>query len=276
MRYELYYWPSIQGRGEFARLALEEAAGDYVDVAREKGGMARMMRLMEDAKVTRPPFAPPFLRAGRLLIGQTADILLFLGGRHGLAPKDEAGRLWTHQLQLTLADLVVEAHDTHHPIASGLYYEGQKPEARRRAEDFRRNRIPKFLGYFERVLALNPRGERWLVGARLTYADLSLFQVVEGLTYAFPRAMQRQSAIPSSPRCTSAWHRARAPRSISPPSAASPSTKTASSATTPSSTGRRRFPLTPPIALAMGPSLSPMGRGKNRRISLSPTGRGSG
>jgi glutathione S-transferase len=193
MRYELYYWPSIQGRGEFVRLALEEAAADYVDVARERGGVNRMMRVMEGAAVARPPFAPPFLKAGRQMIGQTANILLFLGGRHRLTPKDAAGRLWTHQLQLTLADLVVEAHDTHHPIAAGLYYEDQKPAARRRAEDFRRNRIPKFLGYFERVLARNPRGERWLIGARLTYADLSLFQVVEGLTYAFPRAMQRQA-----------------------------------------------------------------------------------
>jgi glutathione S-transferase len=191
MRYELYYWPSIQGRGEFVRLALEEAGADYVDVGRRKGGTATMMRLMDSARVTHPPFAPPFLKAGRLLIGQTANILLFLGDRHGLAPKDEAGRLWTHQLQLMLADLVVEAHDTHHPIAAGLYYEDQKPAARRRAEDFRRNRMPKFLGYFERVLARNPRG--WLVGARLTYADLSLFQVVAGLTYAFPRAMQRQA-----------------------------------------------------------------------------------
>jgi glutathione S-transferase len=193
MRYELYYWSSIQGRGEFVRLALEEAAADYVDVAREKGGTSRMMRLMEGATVTRPPFAPPFLKAGRLLIGQTANILLFLGGRHALAPKDEAGRLWTHQLQHTLADVVVEAHNTHHPIAAGLCYEDQKPAARRRAEDFRRNRIPKFLGYFERVLERNPRGDRWLVGARLTYADLSLFQVIEGLTYAFPRAMRRQA-----------------------------------------------------------------------------------
>src|ERR1700730_3629329 len=174
MRYELYYWPSIQGRGEFVRLALEEAAADYVDVAREKGGTSRMMRLMEGATVARPPFAPPFLKAGRLLVAQTANILLFLAGRHGLAPRDEAGRLWTNQLQLTLADLVVEAHDTHHPIAAGLYYEDQKPAARRRAEDFRRDRIPKFLGYFERVLERNPRGDRWLVGARLTYADLSL------------------------------------------------------------------------------------------------------
>jgi glutathione S-transferase len=193
MRYELYYWPGIQGRGEFVRLALAEAGADYIDVAREKGGMGAMTRLLESDAVARPAFAPPFLKAGRLLIGQTANILLFLGGRHGLAPRDEAGRLWTHQLQLTIADLVVEAHDTHHPIASGLYYEDQKREARQRADDFRKNRLPKFLAYFEDVLAHNPRGPKYLVGARLTYADLSLFQIIEGLRYAFPRAMKRAS-----------------------------------------------------------------------------------
>jgi len=150
-----------------------------------------MMRLLESDEVARPSFAPPVLKAGRLLIGQTANILLFLGDRLGLAPKDEAGRLWTHQLQLTIADLVLEAHDTHHPVGSGLYYEDQKREAKRRAEGFRKNRLPKFLHYFEDVLARNPRDSKYLAGARLTYADLSLFQVVEGLEYAFPRAMKR-------------------------------------------------------------------------------------
>jgi glutathione S-transferase len=193
MRYELYYWPGIQGRGEFVRLALEAVGADYVDVAREGGGMRAMMRLLDGAAVARPPFAPPFLKAGRLLIAQTANILWFLGDRHGLAPKDEAGRLWTHQLQLTIADLVDEVHDTHHPIATSLYYEDQKPESRRRAAAFRQARLPKFLGYFETVLERNPRGVRHLVGARLTYADLSLFQIVEGLHYAFPRAMKRVS-----------------------------------------------------------------------------------
>ena len=193
--YELHYWPSIQGRGEFVRLALEEAGAAYVDVARgsakDGGGTSAMMRLLDGKEVERPPFAPPFLRAGRLLIGQTANILLFLGARHGLAPKDEAGRLWTHQLQLTIADFLVEAHDTHHPIGSGLYYEDQKPEARRRAEDFRQARLPKYLDYFAAVLARNPRGDRHLVGARLSYADLSTFQMMAGLAYAFPRTMKR-------------------------------------------------------------------------------------
>ena len=127
------------------------------------------------------------------MIGQTANILQFLGPRHGLAPADEAGRLWTHQLQLTIADLVDEVHDTHHPIASSLYYEDQEQEAERRATDFRKNRLPKYLGYFERVLERNPAGDRHLAGDALSYADLSLFQVVAGLDFAFPRAMRRLS-----------------------------------------------------------------------------------
>jgi glutathione S-transferase len=189
MRYALYYWPEIQGRGEFVRLALEEAGADYVDVARRKGGMEKMTRLMESPRVQHPPFAPPFLKAGKLVIGQTANVLLFLGAREGLAPKSEEGRLWTHQLQLTLADFVVEVHDTHHPVGIGLYYEDQKKEAKRRTAEFLKQRAPKFLGYFEDVLKRNKTG--FLVGRALTYADLSLFQVVEGMRYAFPKAMKR-------------------------------------------------------------------------------------
>jgi glutathione S-transferase len=191
MAYELYYWAGIQGRGEFVRLALEEAAADYVDVAREAGGDGAMSRLMDGEAAERPAFAPPFLRSGRLVIGQTANILLYLGGQHRLAPTAEAGRLWTHQLQLTIADFVDEIHDAHHPIASSLYYEDQREPARARAGDFVNSRMPKYLGYFERVLARNAAGDRHLVGARLSYADLSLFQVVAGLRYAFPRAMAR-------------------------------------------------------------------------------------
>jgi glutathione S-transferase len=146
-----------------------------------------MMAIMRDAQSAHPPFAPPFLAAGDRLIAQTANVLAFLGPRHGLAPTDEDGRLFVNQLQLTLADLVDEAHDTHHPVASSLYYEDQKPEAARRAADFRSNRIGKYLGYFERVLAANPGG--FLCGARVSTADLSLFQVVEGLRYAFPKTM---------------------------------------------------------------------------------------
>ena len=191
MKYELYYWPHIQGRGEYVRLALEEGGAEYVDVARlpegEGGGRAAVARLLEDAADGHTPFAPPLLKAGKLLISQTANILQYLGPRLGLVPRAEAGRLWVHQLQLTMADFVVEAHDTHHPIAKSLYYEDQKPEALRRSADFRKLRLPKFLGYFERVLKGNPAG--YLAGKSLSYADLSLFQVVAGLDYAFPRAM---------------------------------------------------------------------------------------
>ena len=195
-RYELFYWPGIQGRGEFVRLAFEEAGIDYRDVAREPGGMREMMGLLEAAKGRPASFAPPFLRHGRTIVGQTAGILPYLGSQLGLAPASERGRLWTHQIQLTIADLVVEAHDSHHPLGGDFYYEDQKQEAARRAALFRKSRIPLFLEWFERILADNGRG--YLVGARLTYADLSLLQVVEGLRYAFPRAMRR--AEKKSPR----------------------------------------------------------------------------
>src|SRR5437868_11216532 len=183
MRYELYYWPSIQGRGEFVRLALEDAGADYVDVARQPKGMAAMMRFMESSAIERPPFAPPFLKAGKLVIAQTANILFYLGARHGLAPKAEAGRLWVHQLQLTIADFVLEVHDTHHPLGPSLYYEDQRAPAKKRTAEFWKDRVPKYLGYFERILA--DSGTAYLTGRRLCYADLSLFQIVEGLRYAF-------------------------------------------------------------------------------------------
>ncbi len=192
MRYELYYWPSIPGRGEFVRLALEHADADYVDVARRPGGTPMFERFLKDRSTKRPPFAPPFLKAGKLVIGQTANILLYLGARHGLAPRAEAGRLWVHQLQLTIADWLVEVHDTHHPISAGLYYEEQKREAKRRAADFVTQRLPKFLGYFEEVLRRNPTRSGWLAGTSITYADLSLFQMTAGLRYAFPRAMAKR------------------------------------------------------------------------------------
>jgi len=198
MRYELYYWDGIQGRGEFVRLALEEAGAEYVDVAREAGGEGAMLRLLSSEEVVHPPFAPPFLKAGELIIGQTANILLYLGAHHGLAPDDEAGRSWAHQLQLTIADLVDEVHDTHHPIASSLDYEDQRQEARARASDFLKSRAPKYLGYFERVLGRNKAGNGHLIGAKLTYPDLSLFQIVAGLRYAFPRPMARLE--PKHPR----------------------------------------------------------------------------
>lgn len=204
MRYELYYWPSVQGRGEFVRLALEDAGAEYVDIARQParqgGGMPAMMSLLNGVSVACPPFAPPFLRVkgSKQLIAQTANILLFLGPRLGLVPKSEASRLWAHQLQLTIADWLAEVHDTHHPIAGGLYYEDQKREAGRRAAHFRAERLPKFLGYFEQLIARNPGWKGNLVGRSTSYVDLSMFQMIAGLRYAFPRAMTKLE--PKHPR----------------------------------------------------------------------------
>jgi len=189
MRYELYYWPEIQGRGEFVRLALEEAGADYVDVARRRNGVEAMTKIMGGSRVKRPPYAPPFLKAGKLVIAQTAMILHYLGPRLRLSPRSEADRLWAHQLQLTITDFIVEIHNTHHPISNALYYEDQRPEAKRYTEAFWRHRVPKMLGYFERVL--DNSGGPFVFGRSLSYIDLSLFQVVEGLRYAFPKRMKR-------------------------------------------------------------------------------------
>jgi glutathione S-transferase len=178
LKYELFYWPEIQGRGEFVRLALEDAGASYLDVAREKAGMQRLTQALKAQRA----FAPPFLTAGKLLLAQTANILCYLGPKLGLAPASEARRAELNQAQLTIMDWVAEVHDTHHPIASSLYYEDQLAEAKRRSESFRKERLPKFMGYFE--AAASPR-------ARITYVELSLFQMLEGLRYAYPRAMKR-------------------------------------------------------------------------------------
>lgn len=193
MQYKLYYWPTIQGRGEFVRLALEEAGAGYVDVARRSGkgmGVPALLRFLEDEKLGGAPYAPPFLKTGKLIIGQTANILFYLGSRHDLAPRGETGRLWVNQLQLSVADFVTEIHDTHHPISGALYYRQQKAEARRRTRYFRSERIPKFLGYFEQVLARGGRG-RYMAGSTFSYADLSMFQLIAGLRYAFPKTMRK-------------------------------------------------------------------------------------
>ena len=189
MRYQLFYWPEIQGRGEFVRLALEDAGAAYDDVARSKAGVDKMMAMMNGGRDKRPPFAPPFLKAGKLVVAQTANILFYLGPRLKLAPRDEAGRLWLHQLQLTVTDFVKEIHDTHHPLGGEFYYEDAKPEAKRFTGNFLDGRAPKYLGYFERVLGKS--GGPNVLGAKFSYVDLSLFQLVEGLRYAFPKAMTR-------------------------------------------------------------------------------------
>jgi glutathione S-transferase len=195
-RFELFYWPGIQGRGEFVRLPFEDAGVPYDDVGRrpesEGGGSAAIVRLLDESGPWLTPLGPPALRHGKVLVAQTAAILQYVAPLLGQVPRDEASRRRAHQIQLTIADLVTEAHDTHHPVGVSLYYEDQKPEAKRRAAAFVRERIPLFLGYLDRALDSNPRGGgRWLVGGRCSYVDLSTFQIVAGLRYAFPRAMRQ-------------------------------------------------------------------------------------
>ncbi|TXC72090.1 glutathione S-transferase [Sphingomonas ginsenosidivorax] len=186
MAYDLWYWPSIQGRGEFVRLALEAAEIPYVDRARDSGEEGLMADM--EARSGRVPFAPPYLDTGGRVIAQVANILMYLGERHDLAPSGMADRLWLNQLQLTIADLVAEVHNVHHPVAMMDYYDDQKPEAARAAKQFREERLPKFLGHFEDAVEANP-GD-WLIDHRWTYCDTSLFQIVEGLRYMFPRRMK--------------------------------------------------------------------------------------
>ncbi|RIK93070.1 MAG: glutathione S-transferase [Proteobacteria bacterium] len=194
--YSLYYWPDIPGRGEFVRLVLEEADVPWRDVGRlpreQGGGAEAVLAFYAGRHAGHPIFAPPVLVQDELVLAQTAAICHFLGCRHGLAPDDERGRTHALALELTIADLVLEAHDTHHPIGAMLYYEDQQPEAKRRAASFTGERLPRFLGYFERVLGHS--GGPYLLGARASHADLSLFQALEGLDYAFPRAFARASA----------------------------------------------------------------------------------
>jgi glutathione S-transferase len=186
-RYELYYWPSIQGRGEFVRLALEDAGAAYADVARRPSGMKTMTTYLAGQGREGYPFAAPFLRDGGTLVFQTAAILQYLAPKLGLIGKSERERITAHSLQLTISDFASEGHDVHHPIAGSLYYEEQKREARRRAPLFLSQRVPKFLGFFERTLGRN-RGRSLLVGNSHSYVDLSLFQLVAWLRFAFPNA----------------------------------------------------------------------------------------
>ncbi|RMB54666.1 glutathione S-transferase [Sphingomonas sp. PP-CE-3A-406] len=186
MSYKLWYWPSLQGRGEFVRLALEGAEIAYEDCARTVGEEGLLANLND--RTGRTPFAPPYLELDGLVIAQVANILMYLGERHGLAPSNMADRLWLNQLQLTIADIVAEVHNVHHPVAMMDYYDDQKPEAARAAKQFREARMPKYLGHFEDAAQANT-GD-WLIDHKWSYADTSLFQVIEGLRYMFPQRMK--------------------------------------------------------------------------------------
>ncbi|KQM20336.1 glutathione S-transferase [Sphingomonas sp. Leaf24] len=185
MSYDLWYWPTIQGRGEFVRLAMEGAGIAYRDRAREDGVEA-MLAMLE--RHPRPPFAPPYLSLDNFVIAQVANILQYLGERHGISMSSIRDRQWANQWQLTIADLVTEIHAVHHPVATGDYYEDQQAEALRAARQFRSERLPKFLTYFEDLLGEN--NDPWAIDHRWTYVDTSLFQLVDGLRYAFPNRMK--------------------------------------------------------------------------------------
>ncbi|PRP93546.1 glutathione S-transferase [Enhygromyxa salina] len=197
--YQLYYWPFLPGRGEFVRLVLEQAGVAYDDVARRSkqdgGGPSAVVEQLRVAGPGLRVLAPPVLVHGEVRLAQMPNICAYLGERHGLAPVEPAGRAEAMQLQLTITDLVAEAHDTHHPVAKGAYYEDQKPEALRYARGFVDQRIGKFLRYFEAVLQANAGGGgRCLIGDALSYVDLSMNQLLRGLDYAFPRAFASVTA----------------------------------------------------------------------------------
>ncbi|SMY24333.1 unnamed protein product [Zymoseptoria tritici ST99CH_1A5] len=202
-KYEILYHPGIPGRGEFIRLAFEVTGTPYTDIANsQKDGYATVQKTCMNTTSTAsegsnpPMFAPPALRipgAGKngeaLVIAQTSNILLYLSEKLSLLPEgDENGKYFVNQLVLTALDLNNEIHDTHHPIGPSLYYEDQKDASLLKAKDVRENRIPKFLSYFERVLKGNGDG-KYLVGERVTTADVTVWQVLDGLQFAFPKEM---------------------------------------------------------------------------------------
>ena len=193
--YDLWYWPSIQGRGEFVRLFLEAAGIDYRDRARTSDAQA----LVEDMEARAgengfAPYAPPYLvdRQSGFTIAQVAHILAWLTDAHDRGTGDGATDLHLIQLQLTITDIVAEAHDTHHPVASGLYYDDQKDPAARASRAFREERMPKYFDHFERAFGV--KDGPFVAGDRWSHVDTSLFQLVEGLRYAFPMRMRTLEA----------------------------------------------------------------------------------
>ena len=193
--FKLIYWPGNPGRGEFVRLAFEATGTPYEDTALTQSAQEVLttvdpQRQLKDRDVH---FAVPVLKHGDFSIGQTSAILAYIGPIIGLSPKDDQGKAKVNQIQLTIADFTVEAHDTHHPIGKMQYYEDQKEEALKKAIDFVDNRLPKFLDYFERQITANGN-EPWLYGNTMTYADTSLLEVISGLLYAFPKCVEEQKS----------------------------------------------------------------------------------
>ncbi|MBI4814756.1 MAG: glutathione S-transferase family protein [Deltaproteobacteria bacterium] len=187
--YELFYWPGIQGRGEFVRLAFECVGAPYEDVARRPesagGGSKAIIEILQDESGA-SVFAPPILRHGARLVSHTANILAYVGPRLGLVGESEVARDTAHQLQLTVTDFVAEIHNTHHPVSPSLYFEDQVEEAKRATHHFLESRMPKYLRHFEKTATRS--GGPWILGDAMTYVDLSMFQLHEGLSYAFPQS----------------------------------------------------------------------------------------
>jgi glutathione S-transferase len=208
MSYDLWYWPGIQGRGEFVRVFMEAAGISYRDRARQADAQALVedMEAREDGEGF-APYAPPYLVArdgeNEFTIAHVAHILTWLTENHDLGSGDLQTDLHLIQLQLTITDVVAEAHDTHHPLGGSLYYEDQKQAAATRAKGFREERIPKYFDHFETALAVNPGP--FCRADRFGHVDTSLFQLVEGLRYAFPRRMaQIESDYPRIFACRDA------------------------------------------------------------------------
>ena len=169
-----------------------------------------MLALLHGEGTSHIPFAPPFLRDGGVIVSHAAAILLY----PGRADRTRANRRRTGAYGRTryraITDIVAEVYNSHHPIDADKWFHEQKDAAIARAAVFRRDRMPKYsFGWFERLLAANPAGVDHLVGGFVTYADLSLFQLVEGLRFAFPLASERTLA--RLPRVT-ALHKAMAER----------------------------------------------------------------
>ena len=179
-------WDGVPGRAECIRLLFEYTGTPYEEL---KDNSTLMTRIVDPEIVGIPPnLWPPVLELpnGKWL-GQTGVIMNYLSPKLGLAgyakddtDLDEDEKVFlsakTSQLVFTALDLLVEvsavdsrrpvhglcimscsqAHNVHHPVSTNLYYEDQKAEALRAAEQFRASRLPKYMQHFQSVLETNP------------------------------------------------------------------------------------------------------------------------